>query len=145
MPTPQRLPRLGTAPGRQPRADPCQAARVRLRYALVLLVALELAVLEAFLVAARPFGIALPLSATLAAVGNAVLGRAGARVLRRPLGAAVPGLVWLGVALSLGTRGPGGDTVVTNTWRGIAFLVAGGCLGGRRGRRHGRSQEQGYT
>ena len=55
------------------------------RYALVLVVALELAVGESFLVAARPFGMALPVSAVLAVVGNVTLGLLGARVLGRPV------------------------------------------------------------
>lgn len=95
------------------------------RFALVLVVALELALAESFLVAARPFGTALPVSAVLAVVGNVVLGVVGARVLGRPLGAALPGLLWLAVALTLGSRRAEGDVVVTSTWRGISFLVAG--------------------
>ncbi len=98
---------------------------MRLRFALLLVVAVELAVLECFLVAARPFGVALPLSAVLAVVGNVALGIVGASVLRSQVGAAVPGLLWLGVALLFGARGPGGDSVVTNSWRGISFLIAG--------------------
>ncbi|HUR13345.1 MAG TPA: DUF6113 family protein [Mycobacteriales bacterium] len=97
----------------------------RLRYPLVLLVALELAVWESFLVAARPFGVTVPLAAVLALVGNLVVGRAGARELGRPLGAALPGFAWIATALLLGTSGPGGDAVVTSGWRGVGFLVAG--------------------
>ena len=52
-------------------------------YTLVLVLTVELALWESFLVAARPFGIALPVSAVLAVVGNVVLGRAGARVFHR--------------------------------------------------------------
>ena len=96
-----------------------------LRYLLVLVLALELAVWECFFVAARPFGLALPVSAVAAAVGNVVLGLVGARVLERPLGAALPGLLWLAVALPLGSKRAEGDLVVTGEWRGIAFLVAG--------------------
>jgi hypothetical protein len=96
-----------------------------LRYLLVLVVALELAVWECFFVAARPFGVALPVSAVVAVIGNVVLGLVGARVLERPVGAAIPGLVWLGPALAFGSSGIGGDRVVTSGWRGIAFLVAG--------------------
>jgi hypothetical protein len=96
-----------------------------LRFLLVLVVALELAVWEAFLVAARPFGTALPLAAALAAAGNLGLGLLGARVLGKPVGAGVPGLVWLLAAMPLATTGPGGDAVVTGDWRGVAFLVAG--------------------
>ena len=111
-------------------------------YLLVLVVGLELAVWEAFLVAARPFGLALPLAAALAVGGNLLVGLAGARVLRRPLGAGLPGLVWLGVALGLGTKTAEGDVVVAGTWRGTAFLRAGtaaaavavGLASGPRGR-----------
>ena len=96
-----------------------------LRYLLVLVVALELALGEAFLVSARPLGHPWPVAAAAAFVGNLALGRAGARVLDRPAGAAGPGVLWLVVALVLGTRRTEGDLIVTNTWRGIAFLVAG--------------------
>ena len=114
-----------------------------LRYTLVLVLALELAVWEAFLVAARPLGTALPVAAVLAATGNLALGALGARVLGRPAGAAVPGLVWLLPAVLLSTTGPGGDVVVTGGWRGIAFLVAGAgaavAAGGLQGARQRRT------
>jgi hypothetical protein len=95
------------------------------RYALVLVVALELAVGECFLVAARPFGHPWPLAAVAAVAGNVVLGLAGARVLGRAAGAGGPGLVWLAVALTLGSGPAEGDRVVPNSGRGLAFLVAG--------------------
>lgn len=94
-------------------------------FLVVVVLSVELAVWEAFLVAARPFGTTLPLAAALAVVGNLGVGLLGARVLGRTAGAAVPGLLWLGVALTLGTRTAGGSVVVTGGWRGIAFLVAG--------------------
>ena len=77
------------------------------------------------LVGARPFGQPLPVAAALAVVGNLVVGGAGARVLGRPVGAAVPGVLWLVVALALGTGTAAGDLVVPDTARGVAFLVAG--------------------
>jgi len=94
-------------------------------YALVLVLGVELAVWEAFLVAARPFGTALPLAAAVALLGNLVVGVAGGRVLGRPLGAVVPGVLWLVVALLLGTKTAEGDVVVTGTFRGMAFLLVG--------------------
>ena len=111
-------------------------------YALVLVVGVELALWEAFLVAARPFGTELPLAAAVAVVGNLLVGVAGARVLGRPLGAAVPGVLWLVLALTLGSRTAAGDVVVTGTFRGMAFLLAGtaaaavpvGLATGRRSR-----------
>ena len=95
------------------------------RYALVLVVALEVAIGECFLVAARPFGHPWPVAALAAVVGNVALGVAGARALERAGGSAGPGLIWLGVALTLGSGPAGGDRVVPNSGRGLAFLVAG--------------------
>jgi hypothetical protein len=94
-------------------------------YLLVLALSVELAVWESFLVGARPFGVAFPISAVLAVVGNVILGRAGARVLRRRAGAVGPGIVWLAVALTIGSSRPEGDTIVPDTLRGLAFLLAG--------------------
>lgn len=98
---------------------------VAVRYALVLVLALELACWEAFLTGARPFGHPVPVAAGLAAVGNLALGGAGARVLGRPLGAALPGLLWLAVALALGTGTAAGDVIVPDNGRGVAFLLVG--------------------
>jgi hypothetical protein len=98
---------------------------VRVRYGLVLLLALEAAVWESFLVAARPFGHPLPLAAVVALAANVVLCLAGARVLGRPLGSALVGLVWLLVVFLLGLTGPGGDKVVLQTGRGVSFLLLG--------------------
>lgn len=94
-------------------------------YGLVLLLSLELAVWEAFLVAARPFGTAFPLAAVLAVAGNVLLARAGRQVSGRPMGAYGPSLVWLAVAVVLSLPGPGGDAVVPGTGRGVLWLVAG--------------------
>ena len=94
-------------------------------YALVLVLTVELAVWGSFLVAARPLGHPLPVAALVAVVGNLALGLAGGRVLRRRLGAVVPGVLWLAIALTLGSARPEGDVVVTETFRGLAFLFAG--------------------
>jgi hypothetical protein len=94
-------------------------------YALVLVLAVELALWGAFLVAARPLGTAFPVAAVVAAVGNVGLGVAGARVLGRRAGAAVPGLIWFAIALTLGSRKTEGDVVVTGGLRGLAFLTVG--------------------
>jgi hypothetical protein len=98
---------------------------VGLAFALVLVLGVELACWESFFVPARPLGLPLPLSALAAVVGNLVVGTAGARVLRSVAGAVVPGLLWLGVALTFGTGTAAGDVVVPETGRGIAFLIAG--------------------
>ncbi|MGZ6825344.1 MAG: DUF6113 family protein [Mycobacteriales bacterium] len=94
-------------------------------YALVLVLAVELALWGAFLVGARPLGHALPVAALVALVGNLVVGRAGARVRGRRAGAVVPGGLGLAVALVLGSKRPEGDVVVTSTFRGLAFLFVG--------------------
>jgi hypothetical protein len=96
-----------------------------LRYVLLLVLAAELALWESFLVGARPLGSTVPVAAALAVVGNLALGRAGAAVLQNAVGAAVPGLVWLAVTLTLGSRTAEGDLVVTNTFRGVALLIGG--------------------
>jgi hypothetical protein len=109
-------------------------------YALVVILSIELALWECFLVEARPFGTALPLAAALAVVANPVLSVAGTRVLRRRLGGVVPGVIWLVIALTLGSNGKGGDRVVTGDGRGLAFLLLGtvsaavvaGATGSRR-------------
>ena len=97
----------------------------RVGFVVLLVLALELAVWEAFLVMTRPLGRPLPLAAVLAVVGNLALGRAGAALLARPLGAALPGLLWLAVALGLGMQRAEGDVVVTESGRGLAFLFGG--------------------
>ena len=96
-----------------------------LAFALVVVLAVELALWEGFFVVTRPFGLGIPVAALVAVVGNVALGRAGARVLGGPLGAVVPGVLWLAIAFTLSTRTSAGSVVVTNSFRGLAFLVAG--------------------
>ncbi len=91
----------------------------RLAYLLVLVLAIELAVWECFLVPAPPPGLA----AGLAVLGNITLGRVGGRLL--PGGGLGPGLCWLAVALTFSLTGPLGDVVVPGDNRGVLFLVAG--------------------
>jgi hypothetical protein len=94
-------------------------------YALVMVLTVELAVWGSFLTAARPFGQPLPVAAVVALVGNVGVGVAGARVLGRRTGAVLPGVVWLAIALVLGTSRTEGDLVVTSGLRGLAFLFVG--------------------
>lgn len=104
----------------------------RLRYLLVLVLAVELAVWECFLVPASPTGSA----AVLAVLGNITLGRAGGRL--RPGGGLGPGLCWLAVAFTFSLTGPLGDVVVPGNTAGVLFLVAGvagAAVGLGRGRR----------
>ena len=93
-------------------------------YGLVLVLAVLLALWGAFLVPLRVGSTLAPVSWLVAAVGNVALGRYGGHLLGRP-GALVPGLVWLGIALTLGTRRGEGDLVVPGTLPGLVFLLVG--------------------
>jgi hypothetical protein len=96
-----------------------------LSFGLVVVLAIELAVWECFLVAARPFGHALPVAAVVAAIANPLLGIGGARSARARWGSVVPGLVWLGIALTFATGCSGSDCVVPNSGRALSFLLVG--------------------
>ncbi len=100
---------------------------------------------EAFLVAARPLGLALPVSAVLAGVGNLVVGLAGARVLRHSVGAVLPRVLWLGIALALGTGTAAGDHVVPGDFRGTAFLLTGTAAAAAAGGLAGIARKPGAT
>ena len=94
-------------------------------YALVLVLAVELALWGAFLVPLRAFGIPLPVGPLIAIVANGALGVAGCRVLHRRLGGVLPELLWLAIALTLGTQRPEGDVVIPGGGMGLAYLVGG--------------------
>ena len=109
-------------------------------FLLVLVLTVELAVVEAFLTGARPWGHELPVAAALAALANPLLGYAGGRVLRRVAGAALPGFLWLTTVTVLGAQRPEGDVIVPATGRGYALIglgavaaVIGGVLGATPG------------
>lgn len=93
-------------------------------YALVLVLAVLLALWGAFLVPLRYGTLLLPVSWVVAVVGNLALGWAGARLLGRR-GALGPGLVWIALALTLGTRRGEGDLVIPGTTAGLVFLLVG--------------------
>ena len=97
-------------------------------YGLVLFLALLLAVWGAFLVPLRWGTVVLPVSWVVAAAGNLVLGRVGARLLGRP-GAIGPGVVWLVVALTLGSKRSEGDLIVPGTTPGLVYLLVGAVAG----------------
>mgnify|MGYP001611980180 CR=1 FL=1 len=94
-------------------------------YALVLLLALELAVWECFLITARPFGYPVPVAPALALAANVLLARAAARAAGTARGAVGPAVVWLGVVMVFALPGPLGDVVVPGNARGVVFLVIG--------------------
>ena len=93
-------------------------------YGLVLVLSLLLAVWGSFLVPLRLGGQVLPVSWVVAGAGNLLLGRYGGLLLGRR-GALVPGLLWLGTALTLGTKRGEGDLVVPGTVVGLVFLLVG--------------------
>ena len=93
-------------------------------YALVLVLAALLAVWGAFLVPLRIGTVPLPVSWLIAAVGNVALGWWGGRLLGR-VGAVGPGVVWLVIALTLGTKRAEGDLIVPGTIIGLVFLLVG--------------------
>ena len=93
-------------------------------YALVLLLTVLLALWGAFLVPFRVGGTLVPVSLVIALVGNAVVGRAAAR-LAGSQGALATGVLWLGVAFVLSSRRAEGDVVVPGSAVGTGFLLAG--------------------
>ena len=93
-------------------------------YALVLLLTVLLAVWGAFLVPLRYGTVPVPVSWLVAVAGNGLLGWYGGRLLGRP-GALVPGVLWLGIALTLGSKRGEGDLVVPGTLVGLVFLLLG--------------------
>jgi hypothetical protein len=114
-------------------------------YTLVLVLTVELAVWEAFLVGARPFGTGFPVAALLAVVGNVALGVAGARIVGSRNGAVAPGVVWLALALALGSGKGEGDRVVPQTWRGLSFLLLGALAAAAVGGGLGSPRPRGTT
>jgi Family of unknown function (DUF6113) len=94
-------------------------------YALVLLLTVLTTVWGAFLVPLRVGTVPVPVSVVVAVVGNLALGIAGARVVGRWVGAVLPGLLWLALALVLGSKRSEGDLVVPAGAVGLAYLVLG--------------------
>ena len=94
-------------------------------YLLVLVLGVELAVAEAFLTGARPWGHPVPVAAALAALVNPALGYAGGRLLRRAAGAVLPGVLWLATVTLLSSQRPEGDVLVPATSRGWSLIAVG--------------------
>lgn len=92
---------------------------------LVGLAAVLLAVLECFYVNLRIGTTPVPIFQIVAVVGNLLLPVAMVRLTGIRGTAAIPGILWIVVALILATRGPGGDVVVPGNWQGVFLLLAG--------------------
>jgi len=109
-------------------APALKGVRRALAYALVLVLTVQFTLWGAFLVPFRIGGTPVPVSWLIAVAGNIAVGAAGGRLAGR-LGAAIPAVVWLGLAFTLGARRPEGDLVVQGTAIGLGFLVAGALTG----------------
>jgi hypothetical protein len=96
---------------------------------LVAVGAVELAVVESFLVPLRAGTVPLPVSVLLAVVGNVALTRLMWRACRHRGAAAAPVVAWLVVVLVLAARRQEGDLVVPGTATGLAFLLLGTVAG----------------
>jgi hypothetical protein len=103
---------------------PPTPVEVGVGFGLVLVLTVLLCLWGAFLLPLRVGGVRVPVSLLVAGLGNAALGWAGGRLLGVP-GVLVPGLVWLGMAVTLGTRRAEGDLVVTGDLVGTLFLFVG--------------------
>jgi hypothetical protein len=85
------------------------------------------AVIGAFISPALPhvLGVPVPVGALVAFAGNLAIGLGGGWAIGSRYAPAATGVVWLLIALVLGSDGPGKDIVVTGTARGFGFLFAG--------------------
>lgn len=120
---------LPAPPAGTDRAAPAlTGVRRALAYALVLVLTIQFALWGAFLVPFRVGGALVPVSWLIAVAGNIAVGRAGGRLAGK-VGAAIPAVLWLGLAFTLGARRAEGDLVVQGTAIGLGFLVAGALTG----------------
>ena len=96
---------------------------------LVVLAAMELTLIECYLVPLRVGSVPLPVSVLLAVVGNVLAARLTARVGGVAALAAVPAVLWLVTVLVLAVPRAEGDLVVPGTLTGLVFLFAGSVAG----------------
>lgn len=91
--------------------------------------ALQLAVLECFLIPLYIDAVPVPLAVVLAVVGNVAAPRLMYVATAHRMVCVLPVALWLIVTLVLASRGPGGDLVVPGTVMGLAFLFLGTIAG----------------
>jgi hypothetical protein len=83
------------------------------------------AVVEAFLVPLRLFGVLVPVALVLAVVGNAGLTFLARYVTANKWGALLPGVAWFVVTIVL-SGGHGGDVIMPgNSWVPLALILCG--------------------
>jgi hypothetical protein len=87
--------------------------------------AVELAVLECFLVPLRVGRVPLPVAVLLAIAGNLLLPRLGVAATGRKVMALAPPVLWLLVVFVFAAPRPEGDLVVPGTVMGLLFLFGG--------------------
>lgn len=91
-----------------------------------ILLAVLLALVEAFLLPMRVGPLAVPfISLLLAVVANAGLIRFARYATGSRLGIIAPCVAWIGVLLALSTRTAEGDLVMPGDWRGLGLLFIG--------------------
>jgi len=96
---------------------------------LVTVLAAWLALVEVFWLPLRVFGVPVPVSVVAAVVGNLLLVGLAARLTGSRLGAVLPAVVWLVVAVGASLRRPEGDLLLIGGgvlgFLSLAFLLAG--------------------
>lgn len=90
-------------------------------YAALLLATVVVVVWGAVLTALRVGGVPVPVGLAVALLVVPIV-RTGGRLWPRRLGAAVPALLWVGIAVALGSRTPEGDLVLVGGI-GLGFLA----------------------
>ena len=96
---------------------------------LVTVLAAWLALVEVFWLPLRVLGVPVPVSVVAAVVGNLLLVGLAARLTGSRLGAVLPAVVWLVVAVGASLRRPEGDLLLIGGgvlgFLSLAFLLAG--------------------
>jgi hypothetical protein len=120
-----------TAPARPdepPAPTPARPDPAALRVAaglLIAVLAVGLAVVEAFLVPLRIGSVPFPICVLLAMAGNIVLAKLAARQTGSAAWGAVPPVLWLIVIVVLALPRAEGDLIVPGSVTGLVFLFAG--------------------
>lgn len=96
---------------------------------LAFLVALEVAVLECFLLPSYLGSVPVPLSIVAAVAGNVLLPATALRLSGSRVVGVLPVLGWLAVVVAAAVPRPEGDLIVTGSLRGLAFLLLGALAG----------------
>ena len=96
---------------------------------LVTVLAAWLALVEVFWLPLRVFGVPVPVSVVAAVVGNLLLVGLAARLTGSRLGAVLPAVVWLVIAVAASLPRPEGDLLLVGGgvlgYLSLAFLLAG--------------------